>query len=55
MKPSRPSADDDWAMPARAINCRCELIYAYDLEDVPTDVLTDKGQAAIAGAKGEAA
>jgi hypothetical protein len=51
--PSRPKADDNTVMPARAINCRCLLRYVYDLEDVPDDILTDKGHAALRAAKGD--
>jgi hypothetical protein len=53
--PSRPGADDNIVMPARAINCRCELVYAYSLEDVPEDMLTPKGRLALRAAQGRAA
>jgi hypothetical protein len=42
--PTHPKANDNIVMPGMAINCRCEAIYVYDLEDVPWEALTDEGR-----------
>lgn len=39
---------DEHDMPAWLINCRCDYIYLYRLEDLPDEMLTPKGREALA-------
>jgi len=39
---------DEHDMPAWLINCRCDYIYIYQLQDLPDEMLTAKGREALA-------
>ena len=45
---------DDITQPGEEINCRCFWEYIYNLRDLPSDMLTAKGESALAGVQQEA-
>lgn len=55
MKAGRDGYTDDITKPGEEIFCRCFYEYIYNLRDLPPDMLTQKGAAALAEAKRKAA
>lgn len=42
---------DDMTAPGEEVFCRCQIVYYYNLRDVPDEMLTAKGREALAQAK----
>lgn len=55
MKAGKNGYTDDITKPGEEIFCRCFYEYIYNLRDLPPDMLTQKGAAALAEAKRKAA
>lgn len=51
MKPGKNGYTDDITKPAEEIFCRCFYRWIYGLRDLPEDMLTEKGRAAVQQAK----
>lgn len=51
VKPSSAGWVDDVTAPGQEVYCRCYYTYAFNLRDLPDDMLTAKGRAALAKAR----
>lgn len=51
VKPDRAGYSDEITQPGEEVFCRCHAEYLYALRDLPADMLTVKGQAALAEAR----